>query len=271
MKTKICKICVFCLIMVLVAASVTCNSDKSTNTGPETTIVSNHLSSLAFDNIPETYINQIKSGFRLFYMHTSHGSQVVSGMSLLEQADELFSVNEGSGSLLLVEYSDDLGYDGDTTWVPITRERLENPQYDYNVVLWSWCGGVSDNTVEGINTYLNAVNGLEHDYPNVTFIYMTGHLDGTGVDGNLYARNNQIRAYCRANNKYLFDFADIESYDPAGNYYPDASDACEWCEQWCIDHDCPDCSCAHSQCFNCYQKGKAFWWLLARIAGWNGN
>jgi hypothetical protein len=27
--------------------------------------------------------------------------------------------------------------------------------------------------------------------------------------------------------------------------------------------------CAHSHCFNCYLKGKAFWWLLARMAGWS--
>jgi hypothetical protein len=111
---------------------------------------------------------------------------------------------------------------------------------------------------------------LEVDYPDVTFIYMTGHLDGSGVAGNLYARNNQIRAYAVANNKVLFDFADIESYDPDGNYYPDASDDCGWCSTWCASHSCPACgSCAHSHCFNCYLKGKAFWWMMARISGWD--
>jgi hypothetical protein len=114
------------------------------------------------------------------------------------------------------------------------------------------------------------MNQLEQDYPNVTSIYMTGHLDGTGPSGNLYARNNQIRAYCTTNHKVLFDFADIESYDPDGNYYPDASDACEWCYTWCSSHPCPGCpDCAHSHCFNCYEKGKAWWWMMAKISGWN--
>jgi hypothetical protein len=102
---------------------------------------------------------------------------------------------------------------------------------------------------------------------------MTGHLDGTGLDGNLYRGNNQIRDYCLANDKVLFDFADIESWDPGGVFYPDETDACGWCYSYCSESDCPDCGsfyCAHSHCFNCYLKGKGFWWMAARLTGWVG-
>ena len=270
------------LLGMAVAASMylaSC-SEKSTlgssggiSTGDTTgLVIAGHLAAADFPDIPSTYIDAVKNNYRIFYGHTSHGSQIVTGMSMLRDSFPSLDFNNGEGTLRLTEESDDLGGTGDTSWAPITRQVLNDQGSDFNVVIWSWCGGCSDNTEAGINTYLNKFAELEADYPNVVFVYMTGHLDGTGVDGNLYARNNQIRAYCEANGKILFDFADVESYDPDGNYYPDETDACAWCSTWCSTHECFDCGgCAHSHCFNCYQKGRAFWWMMARIAGWDGN
>ena len=96
-------------------------------------------------------------------------------------------------------------------------------------MIWSWCGLVSSASEEDINTYLNLMSQLELDYPNVKFVYMTGHLDGSGEEGNLNIRNEQIRKYCIEKNKILYDFADIESYDPEGkiNYMSlNANDGC---------------------------------------------
>jgi hypothetical protein len=239
--------------------------------------------------IPESSITLAKQRFRLSYGHTSHGSQIVSGMELLNAIPGsvcTYSYDGDAGSLSLHdgEMSGDLGSGGDLTWEGETRALLEQSGCDRNMIMWSWCGGVSGNTVEDIDIYLQAMDALERDYPDVTFVYMTGHLDGTGTEGNLHQRNEQIRAWCRAHGKVLFDFADIESFDPDGNYFLDryANDNCDylddngqtrnWAEEWCGRNpgQCGDCSCAHSQCLNCQQKGKAFWWMMARLAGWEG-
>jgi hypothetical protein len=215
-----------------------------------------------FALIPPIVIDAVAQ-LRVFYGHTSHGSQLMTGLDLVEAEAAAYQ------QPLVVERSGDLGHLGDLAWEQTTRAWLSDHAATTDVVIWSWCGGCSDNTPAGIDAYLIAMNQLEIDFPDVVFVYMTGHLDGSGPEGTLYANNDRIRAYCDAHEKWLFDFADIESYDPAGNYYPNDTDACQWCAVWCATHDCPGCGgCAHSHCLNCYHKGLAFWWLLARIAGW---
>ena len=238
------------------------------------------------NNIPEYWIKKAKAEFGISYGHTSHGSQIVSGMKVLMDRSSLYSFDKFGSKKSLALYDreprGDLGNPDRTTWALRTRKLLDTGWGDTNIIMWSWCGQVSGASEENINTYLKLMDQLETDYPRVTFIYMTGHLDGTGEKGNLNIRNNQIRDFCRRNNKILFDFADIESYDPDGKYFLDkrADDGCNyweygvrknWTDEWCNDHpgECPSCSCAHSKSLNCILKGKAFWWMMARLAGWN--
>jgi hypothetical protein len=247
--------------------------------------------------IPDTWIQQAKIGLRIGYGHTSHGSQLVSGIEAFrgDPGSLYYYTSSGWGlapGLFLNDYwgnaggADDLGHNGDLGWRDASIAMLSLPGNDRNVVMWSWCGGAGDNTAAGINTYLNAMNQLEQSYPAVTFIYMTGHLDGSGTGGNLHLRNEQIRAYCITNNKILFDFADIESYDPHGNYFLNrgADDGCNydsgnWADEWIAANPGSELaqlaltcgSCAHSRQLNCVLKGRAFWWMMARIAGWDGS
>ncbi|MPN49210.1 hypothetical protein SDC9_196825 [bioreactor metagenome] len=94
----------------------------------------------------------------------------------------------------MVEFgANDLGHNGDIAWVKATEDFLNKSDCDRNVIMWSWCGGCSDNTETGINAYLKNMDKLEKKFPNVTFVYMTGHLDGSGKNGNLNKINNIIR------------------------------------------------------------------------------
>ncbi len=250
--------------------------------------------------IPQSAIEQAKSTLHIAYGHTSHGSQLTTGMNGLVgfmngkgYPNDLYDWNNGgsNGALDLHDYAmgGDVGYY--PQWVNNTRTYLDNPvNADVNVIIWSWCGQASSRTEETMrSTYLGPMNDLEGEYPNVTFVYMTGHLDGSGAAGNLNLRNQQIRDYCEANDKVLYDFADIESYDPDGLvnymllmcndgcYYDsdnngsrDANWATEWQNSHTEDVDWYSCGSAHSVALNANRKAYAAWWLWARLAGWAG-
>jgi hypothetical protein len=247
--------------------------------------------------IPTYWLEKAKE-LTLHYAHTSHGSQINSGILNLESQDPYYSVAirvSSATGLPPIEDPPALRiYDGnppetyiepDDYWDGTSgqdRTRAVVDTGDYNFSMWAWCGQVSWQTENYIQSYLDTLHQFETEYPAMRFIYMTGHLDGSRSDGNLHLRNEQIRAYCTANNKVLFDFADIERYDPDGNDYLDlgADDECNydggnWADEWCAAHPgselCRPCSCAHSKSLNCNLKAIAFWWMMARLAGWDPN
>ncbi|MBN1182639.1 MAG: hypothetical protein JXB49_10155 [Bacteroidales bacterium] len=251
--------------------------------------------------IPESTILQAKESLHVAYAHTSHGSQIISGMNgLIDFANsggkrlllpvDIFAWNNGgfNGSLDLHDYAmnGDVGYYPD--WVNNTQTYLNDSQNtDVNVVMWSWCGQVSGKYSNDtlLSEYIIPMSQLEIDYPDVTFIYMTGHVDHW-EDANNKAANQIIRDYCEANNKVLYDFADIESHDPNGTYFPFSHDNCDyyaskngellgnWAQEWQGSHtkgaDWYQCESAHSQPLNANQKAYAAWWLFAKLAGWSG-
>ncbi len=248
--------------------------------------------------IPIEWIESAKAKLFIGYGHTSHGSQLTSGMNAIESyySDGTFNWSHtgGDGELHLFEGSSydegyldhDVGYSG---WDDKTRVYLDSFP-ECNVIMWSWCGQVND--VDLLEHYLLPMEQLEDEYPDVKFVYMTGHLEGGGPTGSLFEANQQIREHCDTYNKILFDFADIEKYSPNCDtnyqeYYCDDhcdyvnpdGDIMNWANNWLAnnpDHELTQISqicgsCAHSISLNCVKKGIACWYLWAKLAGWNND
>ncbi len=245
----------------------------------------NVVNVVRFDQIPAEAIEHAKSELHILFIHGSYGSQITFGMKgLIDYKGPLYD------GLDLKEFyiDDDQEYPAIDTWPDHARSFLSNPANQaVNVVMWSWRDMLTTATEEDVERYLQFMVELEEEYPDITFVYMTGHVDGKGLEGNTHKRNEQIRSFCKENNKVLYDFADIESYDPDGNYFLDKlvneggwydndgdySLETNWAKQWIKNNpeEWYECISPHTLPLNANLKTYAAWWLWARLAGWNGE
>ena len=292
------------ILLVVLLVGFSCNEEEYFDFSGAT--VDHHCVDIT--QIPQSWIEEAKNILHIGYGHTSHGSQITSGMTgLVSFANgggkglslpaDIFEFNNGGtgGALDLEEgasYNEgwldhDCGYY--PAWVNETREYLDDPSHsDVNVIMWSWCGQVSSKYSSGVlwDHYLGPMTQLEEEYPDVIFIYMTGHVD-IYDDANNKAANDSIRSYCQNNEKWLFDFADFDRHDPDEARYEFCNDNCDyynyvggtllgnWALEWQNTHtegvDWYSCGSAHSQPLNANQKAYAAWWMWARLAGWDGE
>lgn len=238
------------------------------------------------DEIPQIWITAVQNTIQSHYAHTSHGGQLTCGAEFIEDDNSFYDCEIGycslpsvAGAYCVFDGQESESYiSPDLYWessggLNLTRDVLNNnPSLDTS--MWCWCCQCDYYDQSQVQAYLDAMSLLELEYPDVTFIYFTGNAQGTGSEGyNRYLRNNQIRDYCAANDKVLFDFADIDSWW----FNPSTS---QW-EQNTYNYSGTDVPCehdmyygeeyAHTTAESCYNKGVAWWWMMAMLAGWSSS
>ena len=194
----------------------------------------------------------------------------------------------------------------ETAFIQATRNYLDDPQNaEINVVMWSWCSiaghDVGANYLPGMQTLINEYgeggskigSGESQREHSVSFIFMTGHAELENNVGNGLPRDQAelIIDYCRENKFYCLDYYGIDTHDMEGNYWEDAGDdgnsptGGTYYADWQNSHDpgndyyenrsSPGGSVTYgahnTQHITANRKAFAMWYILARIAGWDGE
>ena len=263
-------------------------------------IVADHTVVYKYDQIPQYYIDKVKEMW-LSYAGESHSAAIRAGLAALEGVNSTLAVSvleggapEGYTTLHLrasratwgdLSHSTGwlYGY-GEEDWFTsssaILRTKAGISYCNSNGLTISafgfgWCWDTNINTESEYQSYIDAtreyVDYCEDNSISTTLFFTTGTVDSyvgeTGYEKHL--GYEQIRNYVIENKLVLFDYADILCYDDNGilnqvtwdgHTFPVIAPGNVLPEQT-----------GHISNVGAIRLAKAMWWMLARIAGWDGN
>ena len=272
---------------------------------PANMIVVDHRSVELFERIPEQYI-QAAANLRMFFMDRSVGQNIYEGLECLRYPTDEAAPNacrrwthpvpEFSVDPETHGWSRPGGYDsskwvymfwpnGCDMWYDKVRcfiEYIQPRVSQYDVVSYQF----SYLEVGTGSTIADSPGGFFYNNPNrydvyefeafastlppqnkLTFYWTTSLARSIGtIESETF--NNQTRQYAAANNKILFDVADILSHDPYGN---PCFDSISGTYKAICRHYTTESPGGHlgSVSAGKIRVAKAYWVLMARLAGWN--
>jgi hypothetical protein len=247
--------------------------------------IADHRVIAEFDSIPKSAIDAAAAKKTLFY-HASTGGNIHGlGLECLAGINSdpgyypaecvIYASNPGVGYYNIANWNWP-EYPNYTTDAVVKMDQFVSlvsaNQQNYDVIGMKYC--YVDAWNQDFDQYQAKMEALESQYPNKVFIWATSAIysqsstsctgeAGTRNCGQIENFNTQVRAYINANNKPLYDIAAIESNggDCTKNGF----------EALCAEYSdgLGGGGGGHPDTDGSIRLAKGFWWLMAKISGWN--
>ncbi|UCG47297.1 MAG: hypothetical protein JSU94_17615, partial [Phycisphaerales bacterium] len=143
----------------------------------------------------------------------------------------------------------------------VTQVELRADDFDVFMTKFCYIDALGDSHPDW-EYFRAAMEQLEADYPGKRFVWWTIPLTRDGQPGT-DAFNKLMRDYCTANDKILFDIADIECHEPNGVKLTNANG-----DEIISALYTKEIHAGHLNIPGRIRVAGAFWQLMARLAGW---
>jgi hypothetical protein len=221
----------------------------ATTAGAQGFVVDHTATTLA--TIPDAALGPA-ANLRLLLRHASVGGNINEGLDALQSGNAKYDrsrwILQNRGNPGWQAKVDDL----------VAQAAAYSGSYD--VLTMKFCYIDSD---ASFTYYRDKMLQLEAGYPSKRFVWWTMPIE-TSSNAARQAFNGQVRTFARANGKVLFDIADVEAHNAAGVKRTDIYGREILWPEWTSDG-------GHLSSAGAERVASAWWWLMARLGGWDPN
>ncbi len=215
--------------------------------------------------VPQSYILPASS-LRVLMRHASVGQGIIWGLDCLagdhptNSACSCFAAGKYDRNKWVFEAR--MGDWRDKIDDLVTQTASRPDDFDVFMMKLCYIDALGDSHPDW-EYFRSRMEKLEADYPGKTFVWWTIPLTRDGQPGtDLF--NAQMRSYCTARGKVLFDIADIECHEPNDTKLVNASG-----NEIISANYTKETHAGHLNPTGRVRVASAFWYLMARVAGWN--